>query len=48
MMKKLETVARVTHTHTQVFLLNNKLASNSKVFSIPVNIRNLNIIAVEL
>lgn len=46
MMKKLETVARVTHT--QVFLLNNKIASNSKVFSIPVNIRNLNIIAVEL
>ena len=39
-MKKLETVGRVTHTHTQV-LLNNQIASNCKVFCVPKNRRSL-------
>ena len=38
MIKSLETVAGVTHTHTQVFL-NNVIASNCKTFYVPINIR---------
>ena len=42
MFKIIETVGRVTHTHThtQAFL-DNKIASNSKTFNIPKNIKNL-------
>ena len=42
MMKSLETVARVTHTHThtQAFL-NNIIASDCKTFNISENRRNL-------
>ena len=42
MIKSLETVAAVTHTHThtQAFL-DNEIASNSKAFSIPKNMKNL-------
>lgn len=40
MTKSLETVGRVTHTHTQAFL-DNEIASNSKAFSILKNRRNL-------
>ena len=42
MIKSLETVGRVTHTHThtQAFL-DNEIASNSKAFSIPKNMKNL-------
>ena len=39
-MKSLETVGRVTHTHTQA-LLDNEIASNSKAFCVPKNRRNL-------
>ena len=40
--KSLETVGRVTHTHThtQAFL-NNQIASNCKAFCVPKNRRNL-------
>ena len=40
MIKSLETVGRVTHTHTQPFL-DNGIASNSKTFNIPKNMKNL-------
>lgn len=40
MIKSLETVAGVTHTHTQS-LLDNKIAGNSKTFGVPKNRRNL-------
>ena len=40
MRKSLETVGRVTHTHTQAFL-NNQIASNCKAFDVPKNRRNL-------
>ncbi len=40
MIKSLETVAGVTHTHTQVFL-NNIIASNCKTFCVPKIIKNL-------
>ena len=40
MEKSLETVGRVTHTHTQAFL-DNEIARNSKTFNIPKNIENL-------
>ena len=40
MIKSLETVGRVTHTHTQAFL-DNEIASNSKAFNIPKNMKNL-------
>ena len=40
MIKSLETVGRVTHTHTQPFL-DNEIARNSKAFSILKNRRNL-------
>ena len=42
MFKSLETVGRVTHTHThtQVFL-NNIIASNCKTFCVPKIIKNL-------
>ena len=40
MTKSLETVGRVTHTHThtQAFL-DNEIASNSKAFNVPINER---------
>ena len=40
MIKSLETVGRVTHTHTQPFL-DNEIARNSKAFNIPKNMKNL-------
>ena len=39
-MKSLETVGRVTYTHTQASL-DNEIARNSKAFSVPKNIENL-------
>ena len=39
-MKSLETVGRVTHTHTQAFL-DNKIARNSKAFNVLKNRKNL-------
>ena len=40
MIKSLETVGRVAHTHTQSFL-DNGIARNSKTFNIPKNMKNL-------
>ena len=40
MIKSLETVVAVTHTHTQPFL-DNEIARNSKAFNIPKNMKNL-------
>ncbi len=42
MIKSLETVGRVTHTHTHTQpFLDNGIASNSKTFNIPKNMKNL-------
>lgn len=42
MIKSLETVAGVTHTHTHTqSLLDNEIAGNSKTFGVPKNRRNL-------
>ena len=44
MIKSLETVGRVTHTHTHTHtqaFLDNEIASNSKAFNIPKNMKNL-------
>ena len=44
MFKSLETVGRVTHTHTHTHtqaFLDNGIARNSKAFSVPKNIKNL-------
>ena len=41
-MKSLETVGRVTHTHTHTqVVLDNQIARNSKVFRVPKNGKNL-------
>ncbi len=40
MIKSLETVGRVTYTHTQP-VLDNEIASNSKAFNILKNKKNL-------
>ncbi len=42
MIKSLETVGRVTHTHTHTQpVLDNEIASNSKAFNILKNKKNL-------